>query len=135
MSTTNVRNAQLHAELDAIAAEFGLAIPSEAGTPLAALDVAIAGTEFAGASQADSPGLAALDTEGDPVVEEMFLGIIRDRARKLIERLIGLARKYRNCPKCIGHVTAAVAAFKTGRFPAAIVAAVKAIGCFRGCAS
>jgi hypothetical protein len=71
----------------------------------------------------------------DPVVDEMFFGWIKDKARKLIERLIKLVKKYRNCPKCIAHVTAAVAAFKTGSYVAAIAAAVKAINCFRTCAN
>jgi hypothetical protein len=136
MSASTARNAQLHAELDAITAEFGLAAPSsEAGTAMATLDATIAGTEFASASTSELTTLSALNADGDPLVDEMFFGWIKDKARKLIEKLIGLAKRYRNCPKCIGHVTAAVASFKSGSFASAIASGIKAVSCFRNCAN
>ena len=136
MSASNTKNSQLHAELDSLTAEFGLVAPSnESSAAMATLSAAIAGTEFAAASAPELSSLSTLGVDGDPMVDEMFFGWIKERARKLIERLVALALKYRNCPKCIGYVTAAVAAFKSGSFVSAIAAGVKAVACFRSCAN
>ncbi|MBX3743778.1 MAG: hypothetical protein KF833_00570 [Verrucomicrobiae bacterium] len=132
MTTHTTVNQELHRELDAIVEEFGLDIPSEeSNDALASLNAELKGTEFA-ASPNES--LGALGLGDDPSFEPLIFNVIKNRAKKLIEKLIALAKKYKNCPKCIAYVTAAVAAFKTGNFLSALAAGAKAVSCFRGCA-
>lgn len=119
-------------ELDDILDELGISDASdESSEALALLDAELAGTEFdAGAS---SDVMTMLGIEDDPEMQQLVLGIVARRARRLIQRLIDFARRHRNCARCVGLVTQAVALFKAKRYAQAIATGARAVQCFRTC--
>ncbi|TVP70142.1 MAG: hypothetical protein EA339_13465 [Rhodobacteraceae bacterium] len=124
----------LNQELDDILAELGLdGADGEDSDAISALSAEIAGTEFD--MGAGSDVMKMLGADNDPQMEALIFNIIARQARRLIQRLIALARRYRNCPRCIALVTQAVAHFKAGRYAQAIATGTRAVACFRTCAS
>lgn len=125
----------LKKELDDILEEFGLDDDGdeESNDAMAALNAEIKGTEFDKADSTDM--IKMLGADNDSEINLLFLGWVRRRASRLVERLIDLARRHRNCPRCVALVTQAVAQFRAGRFPQAIATGTRAVRCFRSCAT
>ena len=126
-------NTAFNAELDAILAELAIDTGENGSSEaFAALSAELAGSEFEISGGAGL--MSMLDTGGDPVMEELIFGIIKERARRIVQDLIRLAQKYRHCAKCILLVTKTAALFKAGKYPQAIVTGIQAVNCFRTCA-
>ena len=127
-------NEILNTELDQILEELGVAsVSDDDNEALAMLGAELAGTEFDMGGKTDA--MAMLGMDDDPELQELVFGIIVTRARRLIQQLIALARRYRNCPRCIGLVTQAVALFKAKKYVQAIATGTRAVQCFRSCSS
>ncbi len=123
----------LNEELDGILAELGLdAGGEEDDGAFAALSAELAGTEF---DMGSADTMTMLGAGDDPELQLMVFGIIGRQARRLVQRLVDLARRYRNCPRCIALVTQTVAHFKAKRYAQAIASGRRAVQCFRTCAS
>lgn len=121
------------AELDAILGELAVDTGEDGSTEaFSALSAELAGSEFEIAGETGL--MSMLEIDGDPMMEELIFNVIKNRARRIVQDLIKLAKKYRNCPKCILLVTKTVALFKAGKYPQAIVFGIKAVDCFRTCA-
>lgn len=121
------------AELDAILGELSFSGGEDGSTEaFAALSTELAGTEFG--IEAESGLMSMLGVDDDPMMEELIFNVIKNRARRILQDLVNLAKKYRNCPKCILLVTKTAALFKAGKYPQAIVAGIQAVNCFRTCA-
>lgn len=124
----------LNNELDQILEELGVAsVSDDDNEALAMLGAELAGTEFDMGESADV--MSMLGMEDDPELQELIFGIIVSRARRLIQQLIALARRYRHCPRCIGLVTQTVALFKAKKYAQAIATGLRAVQCFRSCSS
>ncbi|MEM6275352.1 MAG: hypothetical protein AAF714_00260 [Pseudomonadota bacterium] len=140
------------AELDREFAEFetdyGVSLgdgDTESADPLAALEAAIAGTEFAdGGSRglmefnvldlADGRMPAGMESMPEgfwPSVKKILVRPIARKAKKLIRKLVGLVRKYRKYAPCAPAVMKAVAAFKAKQYGTAIKAGYSAYRCIR----
>ncbi len=124
----------LNDELDQILDELGISDASDDGNEaLAMLNAELAGTEF---DTGESAGvMTMLGIENDPEMQELVLGIIARRARRLVQQLADLARRHRHCVRCIGLVTQTVALFKAKQYPQAIAMGIRAVQCFRSCST
>lgn len=104
------------------------------GSPeFAALEAEMAGTIFAVDGDDDQAGQFMM-MSGDPAVDALFFSFIKKKVEKIIKKVLKLIRRYKNCTKCVPKITAAIAAFKTGNMPAALVAAYDAYRCVKRCA-
>ncbi len=124
-------------ELDAEFAELGFDMASaddHAEDAIAELDAELAGTELAPMA-ASSMSFQEMGLGEDGEVDEFFFNWIKNKVKKLLRKLVKMAKKYKGCAKCIGKVTKAVALFKAKKYPAALKAAYDAYRCFRSCAS
>ena len=122
------------AELESEFAELAAFEPMDHHTEeaYAALDAELAGSGFEASSQPDM--LTALSADGDPEVNALVFGIVRRNAQRLINRLLSLIHKHRQCVSCVPMVTRAVLLFKIVRYAAAIAQAVRALRCIIACA-
>lgn len=122
-----------NAELDAILGELAFDTGEEGSSEaFAELSAELDGTEFGFGPETGL--MSMLDVEGDPMMEELIFNIIKNRAQRILRDLVKLAKRYRNCPRCILLVTKTAVFFKAGKYPQAIASGIQAVACFRSCA-
>jgi hypothetical protein len=95
----------------------------------AQLDAELQGTDL-GFEEAE---FGALDLGEDPEADALFLNWIKDKVKKLIQKLVALVKKYKTCAHCVPKVATAVALFKAGKYSQALKAAYDAYNCIRKC--
>ncbi|MFV0303204.1 MAG: hypothetical protein ACK5IP_20430 [Paracoccus sp. (in: a-proteobacteria)] len=131
--------ADLDREFADLIADFDL--DDGGDTPeMGALDAAIAGTEFASAG-AERGSVSLLDIADGVMPESMsesqaeifgkIGGIFKRRASRLIKKLIGIVRSAAKYKSCVPLVTAAVVAFKAGKWGTALRQALSAYRCIK----
>ncbi|MFQ5544030.1 MAG: hypothetical protein ACE5FY_06730 [Nitrospiria bacterium] len=102
-------------------------------------EIAEAGLEeFALEEGGETTTIQSLVSDGDQgQVEAAFLGrFLAGKVRRLIRRLIGLARRYRRiarCRRCIGLLIMTIRLFRRRRFVAALRYAYRTYRCFKHC--
>lgn len=139
--------ASIEADFIQFDADFGtnLMAPESAAASTNALDQAAEGTPFA-APKAETGGTLGLLEMADGNFgdngEEGFGSWIRDRvkpvvnaiknrAKKIIAKMVALARRLGKYAACVGKIVAAIAAFKAKKWGTAIKAAFEAFKCIR----
>ena len=131
--------AELDREFAEAAEEFGLD-ETIGSSEFAELDAALEGTELAldDTETADPRSIALAIADGwqpgsgGSQAEFGFIGnIIKNKAKKLIKKLVAFVRKSRKYAVCIPAVTKAVAAFKAGKWGTALKAAYAAYRCIK----
>lgn len=125
---------EMEIEFSAMDAEFeGLSLDeldSEFGEAFAELD-----------AEMDAAGIKGLELDtmslgemSDNEFDEKFIGnFLRNKAKKLIARLVRLVKRYGKCAKCAPKVVAAVKYYKLKKYVSAIRAAYDAYRCIRAC--
>jgi hypothetical protein len=80
--------------------------------------------------------LSALTSEGiEAQVELQFVGsFVKNKVKKLLEKLIRLVKKYAKCASCVPLVLKAATLFKAKKYFAALKAAYDAYKCIKKCA-
>ncbi|MEM7567227.1 MAG: hypothetical protein AAF321_08360 [Pseudomonadota bacterium] len=126
---SNAQYAELDTELMELAAEFEeLGIDDEATEELSALNAELRGTDLG-----EDMEVMAFSMSDDPEINAFFVNWIKNKARKLIRKLIALARRYGDCAQCVGKVTNAVKLFKQKNYVKALWEAKNAYNCIRKC--
>lgn len=130
---------EVEMDLASLESEFGelgfdlMSTDDKTADAFSELDAELAGTDLApmGVSgmSYDMMGLGA-----DPEVDAFFFSFIASKAKKLIQTLVKLVKRYGDCIQCVSKVTKAVALFKQKKYPAAIKAAYDAFRCIQKCA-
>ena len=128
---------ELEAEFKELEAEFGLAEEGLEPDELEAMSELEDEMELAGISEFDEElgkgiTLASLGMD-TPEVQAFFFGFIKRKARRLIEKLIGLVRRHSRCRTCVRLLTEAIKYFRRGQYPKAIWYAYKTFRCLRRC--
>ena len=126
--------------------DFGTSLmaPESATNENSMLDQATEGTPFAAPAAETGGTLSLLDlADGDTGTQEEGVGdwlrdrvrpvvnAIKNRASKIIKKMVELARRLGKYAKCVGKIIAAITAFKAKKYGSAIKAAFEAFKCIR----
>lgn len=137
---TAEQRAEVEMDLASLAEEFDelgfdlAEADSKTTDAFAELDAELAGTELAPMSAAAPMSFGAMGLGDDGEVDAFFFSWIKNKAKKLIQKLVKLVKRYGDCVQCVSKVTRAVALFKAKKYPAAIKAAYDAYRCIQKCA-
>ncbi|AWW73757.1 hypothetical protein CD351_04885 [Erythrobacter sp. KY5] len=130
---------ELEAELGELANDFGdfeMSDEDSAGASsgdLGELQAELSGTELEvfGADFGDGD-VMSLSSMADSEADALFAGrFLKNKVQKLIRKLIRLVKKYRKLASCVPKVTAAVVAFKSGKYATALRRAWAAYRCIK----
>lgn len=129
------------AELQEMEAEFSAMDAEFEGLGLDEMDSVFSEAFAELDAELDAAGISALEADtmsigemADNDFDEQFIGrFLRNKAKKLIARLVRLVKRYGKCAKCAPKVIAAVKYFKTKKYASAIRAAYDAYRCIRAC--
>ncbi len=128
--------AELQADFDTLDAEFadlGFDEMGDAQDEMSELDAELSGTglaEMAGGGGGDFSQMFAED------FDEQFIGnLIKNKAKAIIAKIVGLVKKAKGCAHCMPKVLNAVRLFKSGSYVSALKAAWDAYRCIRKCLS
>ncbi len=126
--------------------DFGttLMAPESVANETSMLDQAAEGTPFAAPAAETGGTLSLLElADGNTGTQEEGIGdwfrdrvrpvvnAIKNRARKIIKKMVALARRLGKYAKCVGKIIAAITAFKAKKYGSAIKAAFEAFKCIR----
>ena len=117
---------------------FGFAAHEESSEALNALNVEL---ENSGLIDVDSQsvGQMSIMALADGEISEQSLSMqfwnpfnwIKEKAAKIIRKIVALVKRYRKYAKCVPAVTAAVALFKAGKYGSALTKAYSAYSCIK----
>jgi len=126
--------------------DFGtnLMAPDSVTNETSLLDQAAEGTPFAAPTAETGGTLSLLDiADGNTGSQEEGLGdwvrdrfrpivnAVKNRAKKIIAKMVALARRLGKYAQCVGKIIAAITAFKAKKYGSAIKAALEAFKCIR----
>ena len=126
--------------------DFGTSLmaPESVANETGLLDQAAEGTPFAAPAAESGGTLSLLDlADGNTGTQEEGFGdwirdrvrpvvnAIANRAKKIIAKMVALARRLGKYAKCVSKIIAAIKAFKAKKFGSAIKAAFEAFKCIR----
>ncbi len=129
---------ELEAELSELATDFEEfeMVSGEDGGPstgeLSVLDAELSGTEFEGLGLDSDDSVADIRAMAEDEADTLwFFGGLKRKAKKLIRKIVRLVKKYRKLASCVPKVTAAVVAYKSGKWITAIRRAYSAYRCIK----
>lgn len=131
---------EFEAEFKELDAEFGLDLAEEGFEPegLAAMSELENEIDLAGISEfsegvGEEMSFASLGMD-EPEVQAFFIGWIRRKARRLIQRMIKIIRRHgRKCIPCVRMLAKAINLYRGGKYIAAIRQLYRTYRCIRRC--
>jgi hypothetical protein len=140
-TSVNAEIAEIMAEFEQLEADFGIELTGRLGAAAEndILDEALAGTVFAAPSAETGGTLSLLDiADGNTGGQEGFFDVfkpvvnaIKNRAQKIIAKIVKLVRKLAKYAPCIPLVAKAVRSFAAKKYGTALKDALAAFACIQ----